>query len=103
MPPPYCFKSTGNADGLQAQLDRILFAARYERGHHFGRHIDESNRVGSRETRYTLLIYLSGGPVPAANTGAESAATAPLKGGETLFYGEPFAKAILLDATLQCY
>jgi len=64
---------------------------RYEKGHHFGKHIDESNRVGKRETRYTLLIYLSGGPPSQSCTGTGSAATAPLKGGETLFYSEPFA------------
>ncbi|CAH02533.1 uncharacterized protein KLLA0_B13673g [Kluyveromyces lactis] len=57
------------AKGLNPQL-RVY---RYEKGHHFGRHYDESvnvPRMGT--TQWTLLIYLSG--------------DSELIGGDTIFY-----------------
>lgn len=59
----------GKAKGLNPQL-RVY---RYEKGHHFGKHYDESvnvNKVG--KTKWTLLIYLSGDD--------------HLVGGDTVFY-----------------
>ena len=67
---------------------RLLWC-RYERGDKFGKHVDDSVRVGSKETRYTLLIYLSGGSHGKKEaTVVPSRAAGSLKGGETLFYGQ---------------
>lgn len=58
-----------NAKGLNPQL-RIY---RYEKGHYFDKHYDESVHVtGLGTTQWTLLIYLSGGE--------------DLVGGDTIFY-----------------
>jgi hypothetical protein len=58
-----------DAKGLNPQL-RVY---RYTKGHHFGKHYDESVRVGKLgRTKWTLLIYLSGGE--------------ELLGGDTIFY-----------------
>ncbi|KAK9143575.1 hypothetical protein Syun_012975 [Stephania yunnanensis] len=66
---------------------------RYKVGQRFGRHIDESVDLGNgRRTYYTLLVYLSGGPVGlktktknVSGTSQESS-TEALVGGETVFY-----------------
>ncbi|KAK9724532.1 hypothetical protein RND81_05G080100 [Saponaria officinalis] len=65
---------------------------RYKAGQRFGRHIDESVDLGDgKHTYYTLLIYLSGGPVGSKSKGksdSKSVADAEaLVGGETVFYG----------------
>lgn len=60
------------AKGLNPQL-RVY---RYTKGHHFGQHYDESVKVNSPtvkgETKWTLLIYLTGGE--------------EFVGGDTIFY-----------------
>ncbi|AAS50787.2 ABR017Cp [Eremothecium gossypii ATCC 10895] len=57
------------AKGLNPQL-RLY---RYQKGHHFGKHYDESVSVpGAGRTQWTVLIYLSGGD--------------SLEGGDTVFY-----------------
>ncbi|CDO95973.1 unnamed protein product [Kluyveromyces dobzhanskii CBS 2104] len=59
----------GAAKGLNPQL-RVY---RYEKGHHFGKHYDDSVQVPKMgTTRWTLLIYLSG--------------DRELIGGDTIFY-----------------
>lgn len=57
--------SSGRATGLNPNL-RLY---RYRPGQRFGRHVDDSVRVGGGLTHFTLLVYLS----------------AP-RGGETVFY-----------------
>jgi hypothetical protein len=67
---------------------------RYKVGQRFGRHIDESNDLGDgKRTRYTLLVYLSGGPAELKSK-AKNDSNKPtdssfdrLVGGETVFYG----------------
>ncbi|XP_004496624.1 uncharacterized protein [Cicer arietinum] len=67
---------------------------RYKAGQRFGRHIDESVDVGDgKRTRYTLLVYLSGGPGELKSK-TKNDSTKPtdssferLVGGETVFYG----------------
>lgn len=67
---------------------------RYKVGQRFGRHIDESNDLGDgKRTRYTLLVYLSGGPGEVKSK-AKNDSSKPtdssvdrLVGGETVFYG----------------
>lgn len=57
---------------------QALVSCRYTTGQRFGKHIDDSVRVGQGSTLYTLLVYLNPplkGPGPA------------LDGGETKFYG----------------
>jgi len=54
---------------------------RYIKGQKFGRHVDESIVFANSETKYTLLIYLSGSDSKSSNQEA-------LSGGETIFYGE---------------
>ncbi|AGO10469.1 AaceriABR017Cp [[Ashbya] aceris (nom. inval.)] len=57
------------AKGLNPQL-RLY---RYQKGHHFGKHYDESVMVpGVGQTQWTVLIYLSGDDT--------------LEGGDTIFY-----------------
>lgn len=54
-----------------------IVACRYGVGQRFGKHVDDTVEVApGQHTRYTLLVYLSGG-----------AHDAPLQGGETVFYG----------------
>eukprot|EP00040_Diaphanoeca_grandis_P022014 m.117759 g.117759 ORF g.117759 m.117759 type:complete len:251 (-) comp28604_c0_seq1:57-809(-) len=50
---------------------------RYERGHAFGKHVDESNSTTTGRTELTMLVYLNG---------ANDDDTYPLNGGETAFY-----------------
>ncbi|GAU15487.1 hypothetical protein TSUD_45250 [Trifolium subterraneum] len=66
----------------------------YKVGQRFGRHIDESNDLGDgKRTRYTLLVYLSGGPgelkSKAKNDSNKTTDSSfdRLVGGETVFYG----------------
>ncbi|KAK9811049.1 hypothetical protein WJX73_009320 [Symbiochloris irregularis] len=68
-----------NAQGLNPNI-RIY---RYSSGQHFGKHIDESARLGpGLATQFTLLIYLSG-----SNGGKGFPAhLSELRGGETVFY-----------------
>lgn len=60
-----------NAQGLNPQLR----CYRYTKGHYFGKHYDESVNIsnGANTTRWTLLIYLTGGPDE-------------LVGGDTIFH-----------------
>ncbi|KAL6947151.1 hypothetical protein ACO0QE_002023 [Hanseniaspora vineae] len=60
-----------NAQGLNPQIR----CYRYTKGHYFGKHYDESVNIPntSHITKWTLLIYLSGGPEE-------------LLGGDTTFY-----------------
>lgn len=64
----FVFQEFDRALGLNPQL-RVY---RYTKGHHFGKHYDESVKVGVKYTKWTLLIYLSGGD--------------ELVGGDTIFY-----------------
>lgn len=67
---------------------------RYKAGQRFGRHIDESVDLGDgKRTRYTLLVYLSGGPGELKSK-PKNDSSKPidssferLVGGETVFYG----------------
>ena len=68
-----------------------LLWCRYERGNRFAKHVDDSVKVGARESRYTLLIYLSGSQrLKGGASGEPSKTAANLKGGETLFYGQSY-------------
>ncbi|CAK8573585.1 unnamed protein product [Lathyrus sativus] len=67
---------------------------RYKVGQRFGRHIDESVDLGDgKKTRYTLLVYLSGGPgelKPKSKNDSGKPVDSSfdrLVGGETVFYG----------------
>ena len=65
---------------------------RYQPGDKFGKHVDDSVTVGGRASKYTLLVYLSGGEHQKRAPDREhNKALAALKGGETLFYGESCA------------
>ncbi|AET38161.1 uncharacterized protein Ecym_2431 [Eremothecium cymbalariae DBVPG len=65
-----------HSKGLNPQL-RVY---RYEEGHHFGKHYDESVKLDQLgTTQWTLLIYLSGGD--------------SLVGGDTIFYAPDNNKA----------
>lgn len=74
------FKEFVHACGLNPQLRMY----RYRKGHHFGKHYDESNvcscgdssgsNTARGRTKWTLLVYLSGG--------------AEFNGGGTIFYGD---------------
>ena len=81
-------------NALKIQI--ACWACRYERGNKFGKHVDESVKIGSKDTRYTLLVYLSGRQdEKGKDTAGALRATGLLQGGETLFYGKPFTA--LLD------
>ena len=84
----HCSVATRQGLNVLYIKDLALVYHRYERGNKFGKHVDDSVKVGSRETRYTLLIYLSGGQTRGRSAlDEQSRAIAGLKGGETLFYG----------------
>ena len=71
-----------HGDGARGAAAQFKFY-RYQRGHRFGAHVDQSWKGGEgEETEYTLLIYLNtaGQPVPGGSCDA------PLVGGDTIFH-----------------
>lgn len=75
-------------------IGRAISHFRYKVGQRFGRHIDESVDLGGgKRTYYTLLVYLSGGPVELKSKSKNDSSNPtdssfePLVGGETVFYG----------------
>lgn len=100
----HCSVATRQGLNVLYIKDLALVHHRYERGNKFGKHVDESVKVGSRETRYTLLIYLSGGQTRGRSAlDEQSRAIAGLKGGETLFYGEtPLSSCTFHVAEISC-
>eukprot|EP00210_Caulerpa_lentillifera_P005790 g5536.t1 len=70
-------------EGMQAiGLNPNIRFYKYSKGQKFGRHVDDSVSFENSETKYTLLIYLSGsGP-------SHSIKQDSLSGGETIFYGK---------------
>uniref|UniRef100_A0A2N9HNA4 Prolyl 4-hydroxylase alpha subunit domain-containing protein n=1 Tax=Fagus sylvatica TaxID=28930 RepID=A0A2N9HNA4_FAGSY len=63
---------------------------RYTVGQCFGQHYDAIIDLGEgKSTRFTLLVYLNGGPKPKAKNDLSSSndhSSEPLVGGETVFY-----------------
>lgn len=83
---------------------------RYNVGQRFGRHIDESVDLGDgKRTRYTLLVYLSGGSgelksKPKNDSGKPiESSFERLVGGETVFYGSRNSTVAEVDFFFKIY
>ena len=84
----------------------ILWVFRYKVGQCFGQHYDAIIDLGEgKSTRFTLLVYLNGGPKPKAKNDLSSSndhSSEPLVGGETVFYDSRNAIVAEVNSYVYC-
>lgn len=86
MAGPTGFHGDGRGRDAKSGVGGQLKYYRYQRGHRFGLHVDQSWKGANpgEETEYTFLLYLNSAGEPAAGGDAEGAGQ-PLQGGDTVF------------------